>query len=354
MQEILDQIWNKVVVGLDWLKQVIFGEFEDKRDISAVIADMLVSFVPGVIIVTSARDLTAVLLRMVKRPERRTAIEEWMLVIGCAIPLVLPVLAAAAGAAAAGVGAVVGGVAGSEAGAALRAVCLLLIKKGMPLIEMVGFLRRFIKGNIMKVLQDIRFVRYGEAMSRYVGEFIQKILNIIRKLRAELLQHNYFQWAEQVLAKLSELEQGFYGVQTHAIQAIPRALAELDARLQHVLAEALPHSPKPVVSGVPAKLPKPIKPEPQRVPAMPGNPLGHPEGTHPAKPAAKAQPEPNVHPEDPHEPKLKAMKEKKVPCFKADNLPATKTPEFERQLAGQQAGLNEMTVQEYLDGRTAF
>ena len=310
---------------------------------------------PGVIIVTSARDLTAVIVRMARHPEKREHTEEWMLIVACAVPLVLPILAAAAGAAAAGVGAVIGGIAGSEVGAALRAVCLLLIKKGAyALVEIVGFLRRFIKGDILLVLRDMKFAKYGEALAKYIGEFIGKLVHVIHKVRAELLKLDYFHWMSGMLAKLEALERGFYGVQTSAMSAIPKALAELDARLQHALAEALPHEPRLAHAGVPAGHPTPVRTEPTRVPAMPGNPLGHAPGTHAPTRPPHVQPEPNVHPESPREPKLKAMKEEKVPCFKADGLPAGKAAEMERQLAGQQAGLNGMTAQEYLDGRRAF
>lgn len=355
MNEILDGVWKRVVGGLDWLKQVIFGEFDENRELSAIIADMLLSFVPGVIIVTSARDLTAVIVRLAKHPEKRDHVEEWMLLIACTIPLVLPVLAAAVGAAAAGVGAIVGGIAGSEAGAALRAVCLLLIRKGAyVLTELVGFLRRFIKGDIMKVLRDVKFVQYGDALVKYIGEFIGKLVTIINKLRAELLKLDYFHWLSQTLQKLEELERGFYGVQQSAIKAIPRALVELDARLQHMLSEALPHTPLPAPTGVPAGRPRPIRTNPERVPAMPGNPLGTPKGTKPPIRTEPAEPGPNVHPETPKEPRLKVMQEEKVPCFSAANLPVVKAGEMDRQLAGQQTGLNSMTVQEYLDGRKAF
>lgn len=50
----------------------------------------------------------------------------------------------------------------------------------------------------------------------------------------------------------------------------------------------------------------------------------------------------------------KRMPEKRLPCFSPQKLPADKYPEMDRQLAGQQQGLNDMTVQEYLDGRKAF
>ncbi|MFQ6572321.1 DUF6861 domain-containing protein [Pseudomonas sp. UM16] len=52
--------------------------------------------------------------------------------------------------------------------------------------------------------------------------------------------------------------------------------------------------------------------------------------------------------------KTLVMPEHKVPCFNASNMPASKIPEFDRQLAGQQQGLNELTVAEYLRGREAF
>jgi hypothetical protein len=302
MNEVVDAIWEKVVGGLDWLKQVVFGEFEDHRDISAVIADMLVSFVPGVVIVTSARDLTAVILRLAKRPERREHVEEWMLLIACAIPLVLPILAAAAGAVAMGVGAIVGGIAGSEAGAVLRAVCLLLIKRGAyVLAEIVGFLRRFIKGDILKVLRDIRFAQYADALVKYIGDFIGKLAGIIQRVRAELMKVDAFHWLADVLRKLDELEKAFYAVQSSAVKAIPKALVELDIRLQQLLSEARPHNPKPAIAGVPAGTPAVIPAKPERVPAMQNNPLGRPEGTStPAVPPTTGQ-RPNVHPETPRE-----------------------------------------------------
>lgn len=37
-----------------------------------------------------------------------------------------------------------------------------------------------------------------------------------------------------------------------------------------------------------------------------------------------------------------------VECFKADKMPASKIGEFERQLKGQEDGLNRLTVEEYL------
>jgi hypothetical protein len=49
-----------------------------------------------------------------------------------------------------------------------------------------------------------------------------------------------------------------------------------------------------------------------------------------------------------------SMPQKKVPCFHPNDLPQGSYPEFDRQLAGQEAGLNDMTVEDYLKGRKAF
>ncbi|UZJ60077.1 polymorphic toxin type 15 domain-containing protein [Pseudomonas sp. KU26590] len=48
------------------------------------------------------------------------------------------------------------------------------------------------------------------------------------------------------------------------------------------------------------------------------------------------------------------MPEYKVPCFNASNLHYSKIPEFDRQRLGQERGLNDLTVDEYLRGREAF
>src|SRR5688572_4845554 len=107
---ILEDAWESVVGGMNWLSSVLLGEFADKRPLSAVVADMLVSFVPGVVIVTSARDAVAVIVRLACHPEKREDLMEWVLLSACLIVIALPIAMAAAGAAGLGVGAVVGGI----------------------------------------------------------------------------------------------------------------------------------------------------------------------------------------------------------------------------------------------------
>jgi Novel toxin 15 len=52
--------------------------------------------------------------------------------------------------------------------------------------------------------------------------------------------------------------------------------------------------------------------------------------------------------------KPKTMPQKKVKCFKAGKKTKGKAKEYDRQLADQEKGLNDMTVKEYLEGRAKY
>ena len=292
---ILDEAWDSVVGGLGWLKSVLIGEFADNRPLSAVVADMLVSFVPGVVLVTSARDAIAVTLRLANHPEKRNDLMEWVLLCACLIVLALPLAMAAGGAAAAGVGAIVGGIAGSELGAALRAVMLMLIKEASKLVELVRFLQKFIKGDILKFLRAIKFAQYEKPLLMALNRTVQKLLEIVRGLRGHLQRANYFDAFKSTIATLAAWERKFYAVQQDALQKIPKALAVLDARLAKVLAQTAPKEVHTVASGVRAKKPAAPPPATQRIRDVAGRPLAEPKPKPPIA-ASAATPEPAAKP----------------------------------------------------------
>ena len=66
---ILEKSWDECVGAYDWLKSLVLGEFDENRPLSVVVTDMLIGFVPGVVVVTSARDMAAVCIRLGKRYE---------------------------------------------------------------------------------------------------------------------------------------------------------------------------------------------------------------------------------------------------------------------------------------------
>jgi hypothetical protein len=272
-QSILDDAWDDVVGGMNWLKSVILGEFADHRPLSAVVADMLVSFVPGVVIVTSARDAVAVTLRLANDPDKREELMEWVLLCACLITIALPLAMAAGGAAAAGVGAVVGGIAGTELGAALRAVMLMLIKEASKLVELVRFLQKFIKGDILKFLRAVKFAAYEKPLVQALSKVCGKLVEMVKSLRLHLESLRYFDTVKTTIAKLAEWEHKFYAVQHAALAKIPLAMAELDARLAKVLAQTAPKEVHTVAAGVAADKGAATLPARQAVMDTPGKVL---------------------------------------------------------------------------------
>lgn len=89
-----------------------------------------------------------------------------------------------------------------------------------------------------------------------------------------------------------------------------------------------------------------VHPALQPRPARAGGSAGH---EPPAPPPPPRRPRGEEEPSGP-----RPMRQARVPCFKAEGLQRAQVPEFDRQLAGQERGVNGMSVQEYLDGRAAF
>lgn len=268
---IVEDAWSEVVGGIHWLKSVFIGEFADHRPLSALIADMLLSFLPGVVILTGARDAVAVILRLANHPEKREELMEWVLLSACLIVIALPVAMAAGGAVAAGVGAIVGGIAGSELGAALRAMMLLLIKEATKLVEVVQFLQKFMKGDVLKFVRAVKFAKYEQALLHALNAMSGKLLEIVKSLRMHLESLRYFDAVKTTITQLAAWERKFYDLQRDALRQIPRALAELDARLAKVIAQTTPKEAHTVAAGVQADKTAAAAPAKQRVRDTPGN-----------------------------------------------------------------------------------
>lgn len=300
-QTVLEEAWSLIVGHMEWLKSVFFGEFADHRPLSSVVADMLISFLPGVVIVTSARDAVAVILRLAHHPETREELMEWVLLSACLIVIALPLAMAAGGAAFAGVGAVVGGIAGSELGAALRAVMLMLIKEATKLAELVRFLQKFIIGDVLKFLRAVKFAQYEKPLLQALNKVAGKLLDIVKALRAHLEGLRYFDTVKATIATLADWEKKFYALQQDAIKQLPKALAELDARLTKVVAQTAPKEVHTVAAGVQADKTAAAIPAKQRIRDTPGKALpkvgdkappagGNLKAVTKSKPAAKTQP----------------------------------------------------------------
>jgi hypothetical protein len=273
---VLGEVWDEAVGAYTWLKSLTLGEFAEDRPTSVIVTDMLVAMtVPGAVIVTSARDLAAVCLRLGKRYEGVSTDEqnaahpewqEWVILIASALGVFGPVICAA-------VGSLVGAMVGDEAAAVIRAVCLLLIDKGGEVLEkVVGFLARFTKGNIVKLLEKIHFAGYGDALVKKLKEFLQGMQGLIAKVQGLLSRVEYIGRARALLAELERMEKAFYAVQVNCVREIPQALAKLDDALQNLLKDKLPPTYHPAYAGVPAPKPEVAAPEKLRVSSGIGEP----------------------------------------------------------------------------------
>ncbi|MBW0449007.1 hypothetical protein EN871_12885 [bacterium M00.F.Ca.ET.228.01.1.1] len=265
----LGEVWDEAVHAYDWLKSLTLGEFAEERPTSVIVTDMLLAMtVPGAVIVTSARDLAAVCLRLGRRYEGMASgaqnaahpeWQEWVVLIASALGVFGPVICAA-------VGSLVGAMIGDEAAAVIRAVCLLLIDRGGQVLEkVVGFLARFTKGNIVKLLQKIHFAAYGDALVRKLTEFLQGMRALIVKAQEQLSRIEYIGRARELLAALERMEKQFYAVQVNCVGEIPQALAKLDEALQKLLQDKLPPTYHPAYAGVPAPMSPVSVPERMRV-----------------------------------------------------------------------------------------
>ncbi|WP_409263194.1 hypothetical protein [Pseudomonas putida] len=263
----LDEAVEKVADGFGWLRDLVLGEFAEERPLSVVIADMLLSLVPGVVIVLSARDLAAVCLRLGKRyaadvsqaTPQPPEWQEWVLLVACLMTLIAPIIGAVAGAVGTPVGSVAGALVGQEAAAFLRGLCLLLIRESQVILQtVVAFLGKFTRGSVEFWLHQVRFASYEKDLLAYLNLFLTKVLAATAKLRSYLGNWPFNQAASHLLVRLQAMEAQFYAVQVHAVREIPHALMQLDARLAKVLEQASDLPAQVAQAGVHAQKPVPM------------------------------------------------------------------------------------------------
>lgn len=295
----VDELIDSSLGQFQWVKSVLLGQFAPERELSAITAEILLNFVPGVVIVSSARDAVAITIRMANHPEKRDDVMEWMYLCACLIVIALPLASAAGGALFAGVGAIVGGVVGSELAAYLKAIILLLMSKS-SLSDVVLFFQRFMKGEVITLLMLIKFVESEKILIAFLGATNTKLINICAGLRLRLKPYDCFDDVRVAIAKLTEWEAKFYAVQAAAVKNIPLALAELDVRMAAILAQARPKEVHTVVTGVKAAAPARLPVVAQRVHATPGQALRQPSASQNAQiktgaaPAGKVSEGPNT------------------------------------------------------------
>ncbi|MDD0977006.1 hypothetical protein [Pseudomonas fontis] len=291
----LDKMLDTLKGGGRWLRDLIYGEFVEERPLSVVIADMLVAFVPGVVILLSARDLAAVSLRLgrrytdasVGRGEQHPEWQEWALLTVCLFTLIAPVIGAAIGSAGLAAGAAVGALAGTQASAILRALGLLLMRESaVALSTLINFLGRFTRADILALLRQVKFGEYAPQLISTLDDFLGNAIAAIQRLSHSISGTPWVSQLErskEVLNRLRVMEQRFYAVQRHALTQIPHALQQLDGRLARALEQVLEMPPHYAMAGVRTEKPVVMSMEGGKVSSGIGMPplfLERPAGGH--------------------------------------------------------------------------
>lgn len=233
-----DKIWNGVDEGYEWIRGVIFGEWQDNRSTSQVVTDALVGFVPGLGSIVTLRDLIAVIFRLAKHPEKREDVSEWILLIAMLLPLIITVL----GLAAAGIGALVG----EEVGGFFRAVALFLVKEGgVALKTLLDFLHAHGYGAASEALRKVKFAAYQSQVAKELANQIAKLKRLLAQLGdkvASLHPEHWPSWMpgqSALLAapgKIKAWTEALTALGQKAHDMIPKALIEMDKRLGALLA----------------------------------------------------------------------------------------------------------------------
>ncbi|ENU93973.1 hypothetical protein F971_00411 [Acinetobacter vivianii] len=400
LNELIAEYGKSLDGAQSWVKSFIYGEFNtDERPVSVIVTEMLAGFVPGTVLVFSARDAIAVIMRMLNDPKKQDEVQEWMLLAVYLLPFVLVGATAATGAATggaggaffggvgaapgAGAGGILGGAVGSEIGNVVKCVGLFLIKRTPHLATIISKLNGFMKGNVVPTLKKIKYSDYASAVTNIITSILNQLLGLVKRVKSLLsygakINWMGLGWAKSIYLRMERFEAVLISMIQKSAIKIKQGFKEFDEHLQDLLKQSVKYEPAYATVGTKVK---PVPTPTQTVrPSYPQTAKANVVHTAAAsnKSASGTKTPENVHQPKVKEPITKKMPETKVKCFNPVNTSSARknadkmikenypkdsnslaveeylNKETDWQLANQQKGLNEMSVEDYIQGRKAF
>lgn len=211
-----DDIEVIVVEVGDWLWGTIQGGFNEQQSISQIIVDAVIGMIPIVGDVTAARDLVAVILRMIEHPEKRQDKLEWITLV-----LLLFALIPVAGGAIKGVGKLV--IKASAGGSDAAKIVADIIK----VLNFAGFY-----GDARAFFKALNFEAYTADI---LGQW-RKLTQRLDDVTGAILRKWQLVIPDAMIARLRQLQSGLRTLRQLGDKMIPDALKELNARLKAVQA----------------------------------------------------------------------------------------------------------------------
>ncbi|MCT8276503.1 hypothetical protein [Xanthomonas translucens] len=207
-----------------WTWGTVQGAFNEKASLSQILVDAVIGMIPLVGDVTAARDIIAVVIRLIDDPEARERVWEWVLLVVLVLALV-PVI----GGVIKGVGRILCKVfkAAAELRGAARAAHLLQGAK-----DIIAFLNRIGTRNAEAWLLRLKFADYQAQILERFAALTNTLASVLRKANARLGAL----MPEMLAQRIKELIGGLGTLRTTAEQMIPKAIKELDQNLRELQA----------------------------------------------------------------------------------------------------------------------
>lgn len=200
------------------------GAFNEKASFSQILVDAVIGMIPLVGDVTAARDLIAVVIRLIESPTKREEVWEWVLLIVLLFALI-PVF----GGVIKGVGRVVVKVA-KEAELLVGAAKAAKLAEGAK--EIIAFLNRIGSKNAEKWFISLRIADYQAQLLERFNKLMEVISGVLVKI-----QHKAGSLMPASLnSRIETLKGGLKTLKGMAWEMIPKAVKELDQQLKEMQA----------------------------------------------------------------------------------------------------------------------
>ncbi|WP_406848303.1 hypothetical protein, partial [Xanthomonas citri] len=200
------------------------GAFNVKASLSQILVDAVIGMIPLVGDVTAARDIIAVVIRLIDDPEARERVWEWVLLVVLVLALV-PVM----GGVIKGVGRILCKIfkEAAELRGAARAAHLLQGAK-----DIIAFLNRIGTRNAEAWLLRLKFADYQAQIMERFAALTNTLASVLRKAKARMGAL----MPEMLAQRIDGLIGGLGTLRTTAEQMIPKAIKELDQNLRELQA----------------------------------------------------------------------------------------------------------------------
>jgi hypothetical protein len=196
-----------------WLWGTVKGGFNEQQTTSQIVVDAVIGMVPLVGDVTAIRDLLAVVLRLVREPERRQHKAEWIQLVILLFALV-PVV-----------------------GGAIKGVGQLLVRGGTALAktsatieQMIAVLNRLGQGDAVTWFRKLDLESYVSVVRAKWLQLTDRLTGVVERMLVRLKSVLPESMLEHLRLTLERLRQ----LKAAGERMIPDALKELNARLRQV------------------------------------------------------------------------------------------------------------------------